>query len=65
MRYDIVRFKLLSHMLLMQHSGMTLSDTILCDDEKIKNFIEEGISPVEAINQIGIPIKPSEISISY
>ncbi|MDC9612886.1 TA system toxin CbtA family protein [Xenorhabdus khoisanae] len=65
MRYDIVRFKLLSHMLLMQHSGLTLSDTALCEDEMIKNFIEEGVSPVEAINKIGIPIKISEVSVSY
>ncbi|WP_414079703.1 TA system toxin CbtA family protein [Xenorhabdus bovienii] len=65
MRYDIVRFKLLSHMLLMQHSDIALSDTVLCDDEMIKNFIEEGISPVDAINQIGISIKTSEVSISY
>ncbi|MDE1491226.1 TA system toxin CbtA family protein [Xenorhabdus bovienii] len=65
MRYDIIRFKLLSHMLLMQHSGIALSDTVLCDDEMIKNFIEEGISPVDAINQIGISIKTSEVSISY
>ncbi|WP_420855260.1 TA system toxin CbtA family protein [Xenorhabdus hominickii] len=52
-------------MLLMQHSGITLSDTILHDDETIKHYIKEGLSPVDAINQIGIPIKASEVSISY
>ncbi|MBC8946521.1 TA system toxin CbtA family protein [Xenorhabdus indica] len=65
MRYNIIRFKLLAHMLLMQHVGVTLSDTVLCDDEAVKDFIEQGVSPVEAFNKIGIPIDISKVPVSY
>ncbi|PHM27831.1 hypothetical protein XIS1_750003 [Xenorhabdus innexi] len=65
MRYDIIRFKLLAHMLLIQHVNMTLSDTILYDDETVKGFIEQGLSPVETFKKIGIPIDTSKVLISY
>lgn len=52
-------------MLLMQHVGVTLSDTVLCDDEAVKDFIEQGVSPVEAFNKIGIPIDISKVPVSY
>ncbi|MBD2813970.1 hypothetical protein ID850_04145 [Xenorhabdus sp. Flor] len=65
MRYDIIRFKLLAHMLLIQHVDMTLSDTILHDDETVKGFIEQGLSPVETFKKIGIPIDISKVSVSY
>ncbi|MBD1226030.1 hypothetical protein [Xenorhabdus griffiniae] len=65
MRYDIIRFKLLAHMLLMQHVGMTLSGTVLNDDKTVKSFIKQGLSPAETFNKIGIPIDISKISVSY
>ncbi|BBV00398.1 TA system toxin CbtA family protein [Providencia hangzhouensis] len=49
-RHAIVRFQILVHQLLAAHFGLSLNDTSLCENAVVSRLIEDGISPVLAVN---------------
>lgn len=52
MKQEIIRWKLMAHMLLGQHFGLTLNDTEFCDDCVVESLVADGTSPVDAINAL-------------
>ena len=51
-RNTLIQFQRLAHQLLTVHYGIALSDTGLCEDTVVSRLIEDGVSPVSAVNDL-------------
>lgn len=51
-RKAVFQFQRLAHQLLTVHYGIALSDTVLCEDTVVSRLIEDGVSPVSAVNDL-------------